>query len=382
MAKDTTSGSLDSQPLTHARLPDMVTIQDIMDVELLHQMVEEKYVRVQNHPSLPYQILNYTEKTQFDRVWNTVTKQCRGLIFNVGTGEVLARPFPKFFNYGEEMGQPHEQYRTSSVTVTDKLDGSLGILYPLVSRWGVATRGSFASIQAIHATELLDDYCSAGWEPPEGYTLLWEIIYPQNRIVVNYYDMDDLVLLGAVHTEHGYSVGPDSKELDNWPGPRATVFNFKTFEAALAAPERKGAEGLVVHFHQTDKRVKLKQADYIQLHRIVTGLNERRVWECMKDGMIPEDIIKPLPEEFHKWVKDVYNDIYNQWYDVYDAIIKAYDKIGETATRKDFALKAVGTPWQSALFLLYDNKDIGPYVWELIKPDFRQGPWSRGEDEA
>jgi hypothetical protein len=49
--------------------------------------------------------------------------------------------------------------------VTDKLDGSLGILYPTPDGHAIATRGAFVSEQALHATELwLDRY--AGWLPP------------------------------------------------------------------------------------------------------------------------------------------------------------------------------------------------------------------------
>jgi RNA ligase len=368
----------------------MVTIQDILDMDLLHEMLAGKFIRAQNHPRQPYQILNYTEKAQFDRVWNDVTRTCRGLIFNVDTGEVVARPFRKFFNWGEEDSLSFETYRNSPVSVTDKLDGSLGILYPNHDGYGlythaVATRGSFTSPQARHATEILEGYLEEDWYPPDDYTLLWEIIYPENRIVCNYYAMDDLVLLGAVHNRFGYSVGPSSEELADWPGPRAMVFNHKTFQSALDAKPRQGAEGLVVHFLDSDKRVKLKQADYIQLHRVVTGLNERRVWECMKDGKFLHDIQAPLPEEFHTWVETVYNTIQDQWYTYWYKVHKVFDKIVDELpadfSRKDFALKAIGNMYSPALFNLLDKKDISEHIWEQLKPDFRQGPWSRGEDE-
>lgn len=35
---------------------------------------------------------NYTAKAQYDKLWNEVTLQCRGLILD-GDGNVVARPF-------------------------------------------------------------------------------------------------------------------------------------------------------------------------------------------------------------------------------------------------------------------------------------------------
>lgn len=66
----------------------------------------------------------------------------------------------------------------------------------------IATRGSFTSEQAGHATAVLHT-CYPRFEPPEGLTVLFEIVYPGNRIIVDYCDTDDLVLLGAVDTATG-----------------------------------------------------------------------------------------------------------------------------------------------------------------------------------
>src|ERR1700683_3484778 len=168
-------------------------LNNLIEPGLLDDMLEQGYIRQQFHPGEPLAILNYTEKAQFDRVWNDATRQCRGLLYKVFGQEVVARPFPKFFNYGEE--DVHHSYYHTPVTVTDKLDGSLGILYPVGHYgWAIATRGSFTSPQALHGTAKLQEYLKT-WEPADGSTYLFEIIYPANRIVCNYYDTDDLFLL-------------------------------------------------------------------------------------------------------------------------------------------------------------------------------------------
>jgi hypothetical protein len=84
--------------------------------ELLDKMIEEKYVSVQKHPETDYYIYNYTQNAQFDRMWNDVTKTCRGLILD-GNRNIIARPFSKFFNYSE---LPLNEIPSGHFTFTDK----------------------------------------------------------------------------------------------------------------------------------------------------------------------------------------------------------------------------------------------------------------------
>lgn len=251
-------------------------LNDLLDVDLLGQMVSDGWVRTQRHPQhTDLAIANYTDRCAYERVWNEVTTQCRGLIWDASTLEVLARPFPKFFNHGEP-GAPELAAHTP-VEVTDKLDGSLGVLFPVDGGWAIATRGSFDSEQARHATALLWGRYHGRFFPALGWTYLFEIVFPGNRIVVDYGPTDDLFLLGTVNIETGQSCGPDL--VREWPGPRAATFGFATFAEALAAPPRKNAEGIVVRQAGTEHRIKIKQDDYVQLHRIITGCTKRRLWE-------------------------------------------------------------------------------------------------------
>ncbi|MDW6066158.1 RNA ligase [Streptomyces sp. FXJ1.4098] len=127
-------------------------IDDLLDPALLARSLDAGYVREQTHPTLPLRIFNYAEKAVFEREWNEVTRQCRGLVID-RQGRILARPYAKFFNYSEH---PEGTFDLDDrVVVTDKLDGSLGILYPLPGGGhAITTRGSFASDQALHATKI------------------------------------------------------------------------------------------------------------------------------------------------------------------------------------------------------------------------------------
>ena len=355
----------------------MTHIDDLIHPEVLAADNEAGYIREQQHPNQPLRILNYTEKAQFNRHWTAATLQCRGLIVTE-RGEVVARPFPKFFNHDQPEGAFS---RKGEVTVVDKLDGSLGILYGSLNGFAIATRGSFASDQAVHATEVYRKKYADLWTPPLGYTILFEIIYPDNRIVVDYGHRDDLVLLGAVDNATGRIVSPNFMGVDSWwgwPGPRAEVFSYTSWAEALAMRPRGNAEGVVVRFHDSNQMVKIKQDDYVALHRIVTGWNERTVWQHLRDGGTVDGLADNLPDEFHDWAKSVAAGLDQAHADRSWAALKDFAAITErdwpSMARKDFALKASKSPNAAALFLIFDGawQRYDAWVWDQIKPTSKE----------
>jgi RNA ligase len=342
-------------------------------------------VRVQTHPEFPELcIFNYTEATQFSKKWNNITLQCRGLILNNRTGEIVARPWEKFFNLGE---RDNRIDFNGPVEVTDKMDGSLGILYQRPDgAFAIATRGSFASAQAVHATALLGDKYGYLFDYETGiggqnafgdmvrnYTYLFEIIYPDNRIVCNYGKMDDLVLLGGVQKERGYYVGPFvAAAMLCWDGPTTEVFNYATFGDAISAKDREGAEGIVIR--SGSKMVKLKQADYVELHRIVTNLSPRTIWAQLGEGKTAKDICDQIPDEFHSYVETISNNLIEQASDLLVAIWNEFNTlysktvVDGVVIRKRFAKEAAGSSYKAYLFKLLDGKDITDQVWKSLRP--------------
>lgn len=353
-----------------------IKLSDLFPQADLEAAIRDGYIRRQIHPTEPLAILNYSEKCAYEGAWTPVTLTCRGLIYNTDSGTIVARPFQKFMNYGQA-GAP-DMSLGEPVVVSDKLDGSLGILYALPSGgWAIATRGSFTSDQAIHATELYNRRYADKWQPYDDYTFLFEILYPENRIVVDYGDTDDLHLIGAVDIVIGLTI-PRPHFWSRWPGPAAEVFEFESFADALAAEPRPNREGLVVHFTSTGDRVKLKQADYVALHRIVTGLNARTVWQHLVDGKPLDELIAPLPDEFHGWVKQVAEDIATAVDAQETEARKAFEQLryetclaapDRTASRKDLALVFKQHPMAWALFALLDGKDIRPKLLHNAKPE-------------
>lgn len=94
-----------------------------IDLEAFRQHEKDKLISCRPHSKGKLLIWNYTPRAQFDRVWDDVTTQARGLITDL-EGNIKARPFRKFFNFGEHPGA--EELSLAGATVTEKYDGSLG----------------------------------------------------------------------------------------------------------------------------------------------------------------------------------------------------------------------------------------------------------------
>jgi RNA ligase len=358
-----------------------VKLGDLLDEQELAKAIEDGFVRRQVHPSMPLAILNYTERCQYERgAWNDVTRQCRGLIVHADSGAVIARPWPKFFNHGQEEAGVLDL--AAPAEVTDKMDGSLAIAYLAGDGWAIATRGSFASEQAVHATRVLRERYP-DFEPPAGVTALFEILYPGNRIVVDYAGLDDLVLLGGVDIATGRDVPMDAI---TWPGPRTTVFAAATLAEALALPPRENAEGVVVRMLATDDRVKLKIARYVELHRLITGMNARVVWERIGEGETAEEICAAIPEEFWPWVREVGGELIREKNRVIDEATAEHGRIlaelPEGWTRKDYAAAAVRSPLRAWLFNLLDGRDPSAGIWRTLKPSGERTLVAYSEDTA
>ncbi|MFD9948754.1 RNA ligase [Nonomuraea sp. NPDC059023] len=390
-----------------------LTLADLIDPGELQQNIAKSYVRVQTHPVLPYSILNYSDLTQYHWAWNDVTRQCRGLIIDAPTGQIIARPFPKFFNYHELLADGRKLPLSTPAIVTDKLDGQLGILYPTGSGgYAIATRGSFTSLPAQHATTVWEERYAHGFHPEQGYTYLFEIIYPAGRIVCDYNGMDDLILLGAVEIATGHMLLP---EHIGWPGPSAPTFPHATLGDALAAPPRPGAEGMVVHLPDLGVMLKLKQDDYKALHAIFTrtsarslwqhlavnacqhlathpkqwqnllGLDPRRAERCRAVGpnWLPK-ILDGVPDEFHAWVRDTLSNL-TSGVAALEAEIRAFADLAlyvYGGDRKALVREVLDHPHYGAVLKLIDGDDIAPYLWRSVYPDADRPFLVQPEDAA
>lgn len=324
------------------------------------RLQREGYISVREHRTLPLLIFNYTHKAQFDRMWTPETRACRGLI-TTKDFEIVARPFEKFFNYEEYQGDLPVD---GEFEVYEKMDGSLIVVTMYQGALVVATRGSFTSEQALHAQELLNkDYASIEFLP--GRTYLMEVLYPENRIVIDYGTRNELVLLAIVDTVSGQEFELPEKTWQNMNVVKR-YDGVKDFSTLTKEP-KPNFEGYVVRW-KNNFRLKIKFDDYKRLHRIITGANSKTIWEILRDGKNLDDVLGSVPDEFYKWVRAISENLLIEYKKIEDECNEIYRNTRGTITRKDMAEQFTTTKYADILFLMLDRKDYSKNIWKRLRP--------------
>ena len=368
------------------------------DLEILNQYVKDGWVERNDHPSLPISIYNYSRKTQYEGKWDDITLKTRGLVLDT-EGNVIAKSFDKFFNYEELVGNkwveskiPNEPFE-----VFEKMDGSLGILFNYNDEWILATKGSFTSDQALRGMEILKKYRYE--KLIKGFTYLFEIIYPENRIVCEY-DFEDLILLAVVDNKDGYElrIHDDNIHLE---GIRfRNLYNNLGFKVVkkydgvrdyseLKSKILQNAEGFVIKF-ENGVRMKIKGEEYVRLHKILTGFSTYDIWEHLKDGKDVMELVEKVPDEFDKWVKEQVRALKYGHFAISGYCGKAHDyfrygkynDVDPEPSKKEFAehLKKVVDPnLHAIMFAMWDGKTdkADELIWKLIKPKYSKPFWQK-----
>jgi len=346
-------------------------------LEKLNEYFEKGLVYKQVHPTLPLTIWNYTEKVQYEGLWDEITLQTRGLVTD-DEGNVVARPFKKFFNIEEKKFTATEEFE-----VYEKMDGSLGILFFYEGKWIVATRGSFTSDQAVKAQEILKSKYIVE-SIPKGYTTLFEIIYPENRIVVDYGDEESLVVLGMTSRMSGKEMDYDSLlNVHNESGMSVVrrydgIKDYSFLKNMIADTH----EGFVVKF-SNGERIKIKGDEYLRLHKIMTNLSTTAVWEVLSNGGDMENLLKDVPDEFFQKIKEYERTLKYGFYQVSEYCGKAHDyfrygkynDVDPEPTKKQFAehvMKNCHPPYRPVMFSMWDGKPYDHIIWRIIKPAFKK----------
>ena len=367
----------------------MLTLSDILDVDSLEDLILNKRINVQVHPTLPLRIYNYSNMAQFANEWSNEERVCRGLIVGPDD-EIIARGPSKFFNYGQP-GAP-EVSMDDTVRITHKEDGSLGIGWHYDGHYGVATRGSFTSDQAVHAAGLLtDDQKERVKEyQEEGRSAVWEIVYPENRIVLDYAGRDELIFLGLVRNDSGLiSIRPATVLV--WPDSEAFVLadpgHFdRTFAEALSLPIPDDEEGYVLDIIGEDGwvkgHIKLKGDRYKELHGAIFGLSERRIWEAIGEGRDMDMFVADLPDELQPWAQGVVDRINHKREDLvakvkgaFNSTYIAFDEPLQDVPRGEVA-RHFGSMYpdiKGPLFSMLDGNDKAVLEWahKQVRPEHK-----------
>ena len=325
----------------------------------LNKYVQDGLLYCQVHPNLPLTIYNYTDKVQWENLWDDITLMSRGLIVDY-LGNIVARPFRKFFNLSENKTNITDKYK-----IYEKLDGSLGILFFYGGNWILASRGSFTSDQAIKGKEILDRSCNYNLLDKNN-TYCFEIIYPENKIVVNYEDFEGCILTAVFNTQTG-------EELDMYVYKLQTSleYGFTTPLEKLQEIIKDTDEGYVIKF-SNGERCKIKGAEYLRLHKMMSEMSTTSVWDCLRNGDSILNILGGYPDEWYNSVRNYENELkelFNFWKSTYESLYINYGLIKDI---KQFAEAVKDKEYKHFMFSIRNGKDITKQIWNNLKPEYKR----------
>ena len=376
------------------------------NLDILEKYYMDGLLIKQSHPKFQLTIWNYSRVCQYDRLWDDITLNCRGLVLD-NEGNIIAKPFPKFFNM-EELSD--SEIPKEAFEVFEKMDGSLGIFFyyekeltleerynkwfnnnyetgmerffdpnhlpdfdnpyyeptpTTKGEWYMATRGSFTSEQAIKGMEIAKKYNYDRICVP-GFTYLFEIIYPENRIVVDYGKDERLVLLSIVNPE-GNEIPYEDIEMDGWD--IVNRYDGVNDYTKLKGMISNDAEGYVIRF-KNGMRMKIKGDEYVRLHRILTNFSTTDIWELLRTDGNMDEFLDRVPDEFDNWVRMTVLELKAGFENIKfrSSIDFEYYKGESNGDKKEFALAIKDNEYRSILFSMWDGKSYDDIIWKIIKP--------------
>ena len=259
-----------------------------MDMRTLLRYESEGLVSSKKHPAHDLYVWNYsTSKVFFKKQWDDITLSCRTLVTD-GSGNIVARSFPKFFNDNEMKELPPGPFRAFK-----KYDGSLIVVFTYKNELIVVSRTTFVSDHAVLAKQLIGKDSYPHFHRDISY--VFELIHPKTRIIVDYKDAKELVLLssfeknGVEHLDVRVPGYRNAEEL--------LVLPTETVEI-LKKRNVTNEEGYVL-VYGNGVRVKVKFDRYKLLHRVGCHVDRKGVGEMYASG--DGDMAKfaeVVPDEF------------------------------------------------------------------------------------
>lgn len=324
-------------------------------VGLIH---EEFGIRVKSYDNGFY-VFNYSQidspKT------NPVVMESRGAILKEvhGVWTYFARPFKRFFNYGEAPDTLTD-FKFERSEVMEKADGSLIKIWYDGMNWQIATRGTAYAESENYTGELFRDLVlgSLGstveefqWYAQDhltrGMTHMYELISPNNRVVTPY-DKSELVYLGSVDNMTG------EFSYQEWCVFCSGMREVKTYclnsveSCVEAAKELDGlSEGFVVRDLKSGQAVKIKSPLYVAAHhaRGDYGLTPKKAAKLVVTNE-SDEYLKYFPED-----EDKIGSVQHHWDVIKGFIHNVWNfEVSGIESQKDFAMRVKDLPYSAVMF--------------------------------
>lgn len=303
--------------------------------------------------------------SQIDSDFNEpLVRECRGIILEKDTWNVVAYAFNKFFNFGESYA---DEIDWASARVLEKVDGSLIKVY-YYNGWRIGTNSTIdaddAKLLAPPYETFMDlfsaaaDICGLDYNKLDPhYTYIFELRSPYNKVVVPYED------IRIIHIGTRNNITCEEVEVDiGIEKPKQYMLSSLDDCIAMAATFDFTKEGFVVvdkNYH----RVKVKSEDYVRVHRLANNgsITLERAIDLIRMNELEEflvycpkytDFINDVRHRFNKFYSDIY-------FNVNMALIEKMD----CETRKDFAAVAKTFKYPMVWFKVYDTKSFDIDAW-------------------
>ena len=256
-------------------------------------------------------------KNNWDYDWNYLNSACRGKIINIETKEIVSYPLDKFFNLNEGAETSIERIEEiiknhKSVTVMDKADGSTISISKYNGELIITTNGDWDNVQINMAKALLEEkYKHFLTNLKENHTYIFELIHPNNKIVVSYGEEQKLILLAVrdLKTEELLTYGQCQEVAQELKLELIECFEFTSMEdfimlsKTLTDSNREGWVFRVVT-DEEDIMFKLKLDEYCKLHKLLMQkVSPYVIYELMKEEKL-DDVIAKASEETKILIND------------------------------------------------------------------------------
>lgn len=363
--------------------------------------------------------LNYD---QIESKPGLLVNQCRGLILSTngnplsesqlnGTAPipevfVLARPFDRFFNFGDPNAS-EVNFGDPETVFFEKLDGTFCILYfnTELNEWHIATRSvpladkpitgwdgewtfrklfEKALVDTLYANEFKKEVSFGSWTSnlDKEYTYCFELTTPLNRIVVQYNDYR-IHLLGIRNTLtaqelpvihmfknsgfHGIPLCPSHK-----------LSNLQELLAFVGSKSPMEQEGIVV-CDKHHNRVKVKSLAYLAYNKVRDSAanSPRAVMELILAEKI--DDVMPVLEVFVQEKAVKMQDGLRMLIQSVDSAYAEYYTVAKESNnpRKTFALKVQAEKaWMAPLMDRFTGKcgNLMDYIHKKRNPSTNEWP--------
>ena len=307
-----------------------------------------------------------------------IRRECRGIIFDTETGEILRRPFHKFFNVNErEETQDHVVDLSQDHRILEKLDGSMiapFMIWPGEMVWGTKMGATDVAKPVEEFVEANSHYRQfAKFTISRGYTPIFEWCSRKQRIVLDYKE-DQLILTAIRDITTGRYMSHELMEAhaESYRIPVVRTFEPQTDMKAFVEYVRdlEDLEGFVVRFSD-GHMLKLKCHWYLQIHKAKEAiLQDRNIVELILDEKL-DDVKAHLPQEDRDRLSQ-FEDNFNRAVLIKSAGIMQmmYQLRDSGIDRKAFALGQAQTVDSYIRPIVFKNFDVEPSA-EKIDADVR-----------